>query len=396
MSNIEVFRSEARAWLEQNAPEEIRGKAGDPSWHYSGGRKASFHHPAQERWFAMMRERGWTAPDWPVEYGGGGLGAQEAAALKQELARLKLPPPLEGMGLSMIGPTLLQVGSPEQCREHLPKITSGQIRWCQGYSEPSAGSDLASLQTSARQVEDRFIINGQKIWTSGAHLADWIFMLTRTDSTAPKHLGITFVLLDLDQPGVEVRQIQMISGASPFCETFFTDAVADPANVIGGVNRGWTVAKVLLTHERSGSGPGNRPGTSSISRALAAARDKLGEQDGRVRDPIVRDKLAQLAMDQQCLQLTMQRSVDSRKAGEKPGPETSIFKLCRSEVSQHHDELMMTINGPEALGWEGDGFSEQELTQTRAYLRGRGGTIAAGTSEINLNIIAKRVLGLPD
>jgi alkylation response protein AidB-like acyl-CoA dehydrogenase len=302
----------------------------------------------------------------------------------------------------MIGPTLLQFGTDDQRREHLPKIVRGEIRWAQGYSEPNAGSDLASLQASARITGDQIIINGQKVWTSYADKADWMFGIFRTDSGAKKQEGITFLLLDMAQPGVEVRPIKLISGASPFCETFFTDARAHTKDIIHGVGNGWTVAKALLGHERTmigdlfGAGAGARSRPTAGNPLAELARDYLGDRDGRIADPLLRDRVAHFAIDERCFALTMQRSADSVKAGHKPGPESSIFKIYGTELNQRRHELMLAVRGPECLGWEAPGFDARELAQTRDWLRSRGNSIEGGTSEVQLNIIAKHVLGLPD
>jgi acyl-CoA dehydrogenase len=351
-----------------------------------------------------MAERGWTAPTWPKEYGGGGLTAAEAKVLTQELERQKLPTPLTGFGLSMIGPTLLQFGTEAQKQEHIRAIVRGQIRWAQGYSEPNAGSDLASLQTSAVIKGDEVIINGQKIWTSYGDKADCMFMLVRTDNAGKKQQGITFLLIDMDQPGVEVRPIKLISGSSPFCETFFSDARAKTKDIINGVGNGWTVAKALLGHERNMIG-GAFGGTGSRSPREAVAKNPMAETarryvgsgpNGQLGDPSLRDRISQMAMDQRVFLLTTQRNADGLRAGQQPGPESSIFKIYGTELNQRREELQLSIRGPQSLGWEGPGFAEDELMFTRTWLRSRGNTIEGGTSEVQLNIIAKRVLELPD
>jgi acyl-CoA dehydrogenase len=402
MADIESFRQEVRDFLEKSSPKGLRGAVGLEAGFW-GGRKPELPHPDSQRFCSMMAERGWTAPTWPKEYGGGGLDAAEAKVLEQELGRLRLPPPLTGFGLQMIGPTLLQFGSEEQRREHLPKIVAGQIRWCQGYSEPNAGSDLASLQTAAVISSDHLILNGQKVWTSYGDKSDWMFVLVRTDGSAKKQQGITFVLIDMRQPGVEVRPIKLISGNSPFCETFFTDARAELKNVINGLGNGWTVAKALLGHERNmignvfGGGGGRGPSGGPPKNVLAElGRKHAGERDGRIADAPLRDRIVQINMDQRCFLLTVQRNADSMKAGHRPGPESSIFKIYGTELNQRREELMLSIRGPECLGWEGAGFAPEALEQTRTWLRSRGNTIEGGTSEVQLNIIAKRVLDLPD
>lgn len=398
MTDIESFRRELREFFAE-LPKQL-GECPPPNAEYWGGRKAELPHPQSKRYCELMADRGLTAPLWPKEYGGGGLDKQQARAFLEELKRAQLPLPLVGFGLSMIGPTLLQFGTEEQKQEHIPKIVRGEIRWAQGYSEPNAGSDLASVQTSARMDGDDIILNGQKVWTSYGEKADWMFALTRTDSGAKKQEGITFLLFDMDQPGVEVRLIKLISGASPFCETFLSDARAKRKDVVLAVNKGWTVAKALLGHERNMIG--DVFGTAGAARGRAVttlselAREHAGERDGRVADPLLRDRITQITFDERCFALTMQRSADQLKAGHRPGAESSIFKVVGTELNQRREELMLSIRGPECLGWEGPGFDDLALAQTRTWLRSRGNTIEGGTSEIQLNIIAKHVLDLPD
>ena len=395
MADLEAFRRETREWLQKNAPAiacEPVPTTEDLCW---GGRKVQYD-PGVKQWLDVMAARGWTAPTWPKEYGGGGLDKHEARILGQEMASLGLRPPLIGFGLSMIGPLLLQEGSGELKKTHLPPTVRGEIRWCQGYSEPGAGSDLASLQTRAVVDGDDFVLNGQKVWTSFADKADWMFILVRTDPAAPKHEGITFLLMDMSSPGVSVRPIRLISGASPFCETFLSDVRVPRANVVGRVNGGWTMAKALLGHERTmiaGMGASERTTSDSLP---DLARRYIDDEDGKLADPVLRDRIAQLEIDRRCFELTLSRSRDGMKAGHKPGPETSFFKLYGTELNQRRRELMVQIAGPQGLGWEGDGFSDDEIRMTRDWLRSRGNSIEGGTSEVQLNIIAKRVLGLPD
>ncbi|MGD8859353.1 MAG: acyl-CoA dehydrogenase family protein [Myxococcales bacterium] len=402
MTDLDSFRADVRQYLEEKVPEGLRGQLG-PDAGYWGGRNPELYHPDAKRYCAVMAERGFTAPTWPKEYGGGGLDRAQAKVLDQELARLKLPPPLTGFGLSMIGPTLLQFGTEEQKQEHIPKIVRGEIRWCQGYSEPNAGSDLASLQTAARIEGDHMFLSGQKIWTSYGDKSDWMFVLVRTNTEVKKQQGITFVLIDMDQPGVEVRPIKLISGNSPFCETFFDNARAEMKNVIHGLNNGWTVAKALLGHERNmignvfgGGAPRSEKKGPPKNPLAELARKYLGEDGGRVADPILRDRVTQVSMDHRAFLLTLQRNADGLKAGHRPGPESSIFKIYGTELNQRREELMLSIRGPQCLGWEDVGFDADELAQTRTWLRSRGNTIEGGTSEVQLNIIAKRVLELPD
>jgi len=396
MADLEQFRADTHNWLLENSPAGVRGlilALGEGNW---GGRRATYPNPDMKRWLEVMAERGWTAPEWPTQYGGGGLSKAEAKILREEMAKLRLPEPLSGFGLTMIGPTLLQFGTEEQKLEHLPKIARGEIRWCQGYSEPGSGSDLASLQTKAVLHGDHYVINGQKIWTSYANYSDWMFMLVRTDPNAKKQEGITFILVDMATPGVETRPIKLISGSSPFCETFFTDVLVPAKNVVFKVNQGWTVAKALLNHERTmiASAFGGGGGKKRTMRDWA--REYVDFDGDRLADEALRQRIAQFEMDALAFKLTADRSRDAAKAGRPPGPESSMFKIYGTELNQRRQELLLSIAGPQSLGWEGPGFTERELTLTRDWLRSRGNTIEGGTSEIQLNIIAKRVLGLPD
>jgi len=401
MADLDTFRQETRDWLVKNAPPAIVGVASSDLEGNWGGKKATYAVPEMKTWLEIMGARGWTAPTWPKEYGGGGLSPAEAKVLAQEMAKLRIPPPLIGFGLTMIGPTLLQFGTDAQKREHLPKICRGEIRWCQGYSEPGAGSDLAGLQARGVIEGDHMTITGTKVWTSYADKSDWIFALVRTDPAAKKQEGISFVLIDMATPGVSVRPILLISGASPFCETHFENVRVPLANVVNGLNRGWTVAKALLGHERSmiadafgGGGGGQR--TSRGSALLRLARKHVATDGERIADRVLRDRIAQEELDTRAFALTVQRARDAAKAGHQPGPESSIFKVYATELNQRRHELMVQAAGPAALGWEGPGFGDEELELTRDWLRSRGNSIEGGTSEVQLNIIAKRVLGLPD
>ncbi len=393
MPDLDAFREETHRWLAANAPPSMRTPTRGTDELCWGGKKTTYA-PDVLRWRDVMVERGWTAPMWPREYGGGGLTPQEAKILTEEMAALSLRPPLIGFGLWMIGPLLLQEGSEVLKREHLPPIVKGEVRWCQGYSEPSAGSDLASLQTRAIADGDDFVVNGQKIWTSYGDKSDWMFLLVRTDSSARKQDGITFILLDMSTPGVSVRPIRLISGASPFCETLFTDVRIPGRNVVGERNRGWAIARALLGHERSMIADVYKE-RDDAARLVRAARQELGEDDGRVADRVVRDRIAQLEIDQACFDATIARGRAAAKAGDKPGHETSILKYYGTELNQRRRELHVEIAGPRTLGWEGAGFEETDVKLTCDWLRSRGNTIEGGTSEIQLNIIAKRVLGLP-
>ena len=392
--SLDSFREETQSWLEANYPASMRTPM--PLQEIpGGGRRATYKNPDTKVWMDLCAAKGFTAPTWPKEYGGAGLNTQESRIVREEMGRINAREPLVGMGLAMIGPALLEFGTEEQKAEHLPRISSGEIWWCQGYSEPNSGSDLASLQTSAVADGDEYIINGQKIWTSGADNADWIFCLVRTDPDAPKHRGITFILFSMDQPGISVKPIKLISGMSPFCETFFEDARASRKNVVGTVNEGWTVAKRLLQYERTmiGSmGSGNQA-TRSLQ-DLAA--EYVGMKGGKLADDSLRSKIIKHSMNDRSFGLTVRRSLEESKSTKAPSFVSSMFKLYGTEQNKVKYELMLEAMGSQMLGWEGDGFSGDEIARTRAWLRTKANSIEGGTSEVQLNIVAKRVLGLPD
>ena len=391
MSELDEFRAATRRWIDANCPPSLRGRAGEP---YAGGRRQSEAADAR-LWFDRCFERGFTVPDWPRRYGGGGLDAARTRVLRDELARAGAPAPLGGMGVSMIGPTLLEHGSDEQKLRHLPKIASGEVRWCQGYSEPGAGSDLANLATRAVDEGDYYRVTGSKIWTSGANYADWIFCLVRTDPDAPKHEGISFLLFAMDSPGVEVRPIKLISGQSPFCECFFTDVRVPKADLVGLPNRGWTIAKRLLQHERS-SISGLRGAPMRVGADVRdVARRYCGTRAGRIADAAFRERVATIEIDGRALALTQRRAREENSGG-TPTFATSMFKYYASELGKRRAELALAMMGSRALGWEGRAFTDEERDATRMWLRGKASTIAGGTSEVQLNIIAKRVLALPD
>jgi len=390
--SIENFRAETRAWLSENCPESMR----DRPVHFEDAFDI-YNTDDARAWRDACAAKGWTAPLWPKEYGGAQMSADEYRVFQEEMAAIKALPPETGMGLAMIGPTLLEFGTEAQKQEHLPKIATGLVRWCQGYSEPGSGSDLASLQTKAVLEGDQFIINGQKIWTSGANNADWMFALVRTDPNASKHDGISFVLLDMHQPGVSVKPIPLISGSSPFCETFFDNAIALRSNLVGELNKGWTVGKRLLQYERSASpAPRRKKAVKSLNPYAQIAKQYLGETGGKVSDADAREKITQQVMLEKSMQLTVQRVSAETKSGRAPGATTSIFKLVGSTIAKESSALKSELRGLAGVGWEGDTFSEDELDATRGWLRDRAVTIYGGTNEVQMNIIAKRVLGLPD
>ena len=388
---LTTFRREASDWLEENCPLSLRTSAS----YTAGGRKASYPNPDTKLWLDRMATRGWTAPTWPTEYSGGGLSPDELHVLEDEMRRINAPAPLGGHGLTMIGPAILEFGTRDQCMEHLPAIVRGEIRWCQGYSEPGAGSDLASLQCRADEDGDDYVINGSKIWTSGANEADWIFCLVRTDFNASKHQGISFVVLDMDSPGVTVSPIELISGSSEFCQTFFDNVRVPKRQRIGNPGEGWTVGKRLLQYERSSIG--GRGGPRQKTRTIdEIAKDYCGASNGKIARTDIRDRIMHQNIDDAAYQLTIRRSFEEAASNAAPSYLSSFFKYYGTEQNMRRQDLMMDILGSQGLGWEGEGFSGFERGSTRGWLRSKANSIEGGTSEVQLNIIAKRVLGLPD
>ena len=350
MTDLDTFRAETRAWLEANCPAECRGPVESDEDRVWGGRNAVFPTPAHKVWLDRMGAKGWTAPEWATEYGGGGLSREQAKVLNSEMRRIDAQPPLASFGVWMLGPALLQFGTEEQKQRFLPEIVRGEIRWCQGYSEPGAGSDLAAIQTRAEDKGDHWIVNGQKVWTSYADKADWIFCLVRTDPEAPKHLGISFVLLDMATPGVSTRPITLISGKSPFCETFFDDVRVEKANLVGTLNRGWDVAKHLLAHERTMIGAmGELGGGRPIGQV---ATGSIGMDDeGRLDDGMLRARIAELEVDAAAFRLSMERTGDLAKAGQAHPAIASMLKYYGSELNKRRHELLMAAGGSDALEW---------------------------------------------
>jgi alkylation response protein AidB-like acyl-CoA dehydrogenase len=388
----EGFRAEARSWLEENFPVSLRRD----SQRLAEALMMSGDRPAgdAELWRQRMAEKGWGAPTWPKAYGGGGLTPAQARVLGQEMAAVGAYNPIVGMGTSMFGPTLLEYGTEEQKRRHIPPIVRGEVRWCQGYSEPGAGSDLASLQTRCVDAGDHWVVNGQKIWTSGAQYADWCFCLVRTD-TSRKHEGISFVLINMHQAGVETRPIKLIAGNSPFCETFFTDARVEKDDMVGPLNGGWTVGKRLLQHERSGQGGGRLMGPTA--NLVDLAKEYVGlDETGRIADSDLRTRIAAHMIDARAHLLTIQRAAEEARGNQNPSATTSIMKNSGTRIGQEKAELTLEIMGAKGLGWEGDDFTDEERTAVRTWLSGKATTIFGGSFEIQNNIISKRILGLPD
>jgi len=387
MADLDSFRAKARAWLEANCPAEMRtpmkGEK-DLCW---GGRHFEFQSDAQRQWLDVMASRGWTVPDWPREYGGGGLSPAESKILKEEMQALGCRPPLTSFGISMLGPALLKFGTEEQKKHYLTQIARGEIRWCQGYSEPGAGSDLAGLQTKAEDKGDHYLVNGQKVWTSYADEADWIFCLVRT-STETKHGGISFLLFDMESPGVSTRPILLISGSSPFCETFFDDVKVPKDQLVGEVNKGWDVAKYLLGHERemiSGMGLGSGIGTGASGVTLGPVV--------RPEDPLTRAEIAAFDVDALAFAAMSERFIDQLKAGEAHPAMPSMMKYAGTELNKRRNELVMAAGGSDALEWDSDRSKNGKAA--RDWLRSKGNSIEGGTSEIQLGIVAKHILRLP-
>ena len=392
MTDLDAFRAETRAWLEANCPAECRGPVESDEDRVWGGRNAVFPTPAHKVWLDRMGAKGWTAPEWPAEYGGGGLSREQAKVLGSEMRRIDAQAPLASFGVWMLGPALLAFGTEEQKQRFLPEIVRGEIRWCQGYSEPGAGSDLAAIQTRAEDKGDHWIVNGQKVWTSYADKADWIFCLVRTDPAAPKHLGISFVLFDMATKGVSTRPITLISGKSPFCETFFDDVRVEKANLVGTLNRGWDVAKHLLAHERTMIGA---MGEIGGGRPLGqVATGSIGMDDeGRLDEPMLRARIAELEVDAAAFRLAMERTGDQVKAGQAHPAIASMLKYYGSELNKRRHELLMAAGGSDALEWEGE--RSRGGKAARDWLRTKANSIEGGTSEVQLNIIAKHLLQLP-
>lgn len=390
MPNLDEFRQETRAWLEENCPASMREPIESDKDQCWGGRKWVFESDEQKLWLERMAERGWTVPQWPKEYGGGGLSREEAKILQQEMARIVARRPLESFGIDMLGPALFKFASEEQKRRFIPEIIRGEIRWCQGYSEPNAGSDLASLQMRAEDKGDHYLVNGSKVWTSYADKADWIFCLVRTDFDAPKHQGISFLLFDMESPGVSTNPIKLISGKSPFCETVCENVKVPKENLVGELNKGWDIAKYLLTHEREmiGGFGLSRAGTKTLGQM---AVDAIGTDDGRLAESGIRTDIADFEIDEMAFALTIERVVDEAKVGQGTGAASSLLKLYGTELNKVRNELLMSIGGSDALAWE-SGSGE---TQAQHWLRSKGNSIEGGSSEIQLNIIAKRILGMP-
>jgi alkylation response protein AidB-like acyl-CoA dehydrogenase len=390
-TNLEEFRQEARDWLAANFPPALKNQAMQAMLGVQTGDSDI------AKWRRALGSKGWTAPTWPKQYGGGGLSVPEARVLQEEMRKIGAFQPLGfGMGITMIGPTILDYGTEEQKRTHIPPIVKGEVQWCVGYSEPNAGSDLASLQLKAVDAGDHWVLNGQKTWTSGAQYSDWCGLLTRTNPKAKKHEGISFMLVNMRQPGIETRPIALIAGASPFCETFFTDATAPKDALLGELNVGWTVGKRLLQHERASQtgagGPGRRPQPlSDIAKKYVGV-----DAQGRIADADLRMRVTSNMMASHAHELTLARAAAEAKGNQNPGHAPSILKNSATAMMQTRAELTLEIMGAQAMGWDGQGFTQEEIEFVRGWLGGKAMSIYGGSQEIQWNIISKRILGLPD
>jgi len=385
----EAFRQRVRRWLEANIPDD---------WTRFGLSEV----PRPEayaflrKWQATLYDAGFIGITWPKEYGGQGLTFVEEMILHQEMALQKAPPMLNVLGVGMAGPTIIAYGTEEQKKRYPAKILSCEEIWCQGYSEPNAGSDLASLQTRAVKDGDHWVINGQKVWTSLAHIADWMMLLARTDPDAPKHKGITYFLLDMKSPGVTVKPLKQLTGDAEFNEVFFDNVRVHESRVLGGVNNGWAVGLTTLMYERLALGFGLQVRLRiSVDQLVDMARRM--EKNGRslTKDPVMRQKLAQLWIDTESLKYTGARAVTRLLKGELPGPEASTGKMMWVETHQRLQELAMEIQGPYSQLARGSAAAVDGGVWQYSFLRSRANSIEGGTTEIQKNIIGERVLGLP-
>jgi len=393
LENLDQFRQDARAWLEDNCPESQRQPM-TPDQQYWGGRGGSFPSDDAKLWFERMRDQRWIAPEWPEQYGGGGHTALQAKIIKEEMKRISARTPLFSHGLWMLGPALLEYGSEEQKQQHIPAIINADVRWCQGYSEPGSGSDLASLQCKAEDMGDHYLINGSKSWTTSADKADWIFCLVRTDRSAKKQEGISFLLIDMATPGISVTPINLISGDSEFCQTFFDDVKAPKSGLVGEVNTGWSIAKALLVHERKLMAEMGSDTPRQVVAPNAAAREYLEFENGKIVNSQLRGELVDYDMNMHAIGLTHFRSFEERQAGIQSAVPL-VMKYVGTEAEKVKSELLLAIMGSQGLGWEGEGYSAEELDTLRLWAMSKAMTIAGGTSEIQLNVIAKTLLELP-
>jgi len=395
LSSLESFREEIRQWLEANCPASLRSPATQEEQVW-GGRHIEFPSSDAKLWFERCVAKGYCVPEWPVQYGGAGFDAEQLQIFKQEMARIKARSPQVNLGIWMAGPVILEFGTEEQKQEHLPKIARGEIRWCQGYSEPGAGSDLAGLQCKAEDKGDHFLLNGSKIWTSYADKSDYIYCLVRTNFTVPKREGITFLLFDMALEGVTTRPIELITGERHFCQTFFDNVKVPKSAVLGQINKGWKVAKRVLEFERNMMSDLGSTVASTLSPRSAAEKYIGKDENGKLKDAVLRDAIARHEVYKEAFDVTQKRMIDEFTHGAGNLNLAMIFKYCGTEEEKRKYELMLKIMGERGLGWQDEQhFDTQELSVPFDWMGAKTHTIAGGTSEIQLNIIAKRVLELP-
>ncbi len=396
MSNLDTFRKQTGDWLEANCPARMRTPSKRSEGVY-GGRNAVFPNEDAKIWMERMVEKRWTAPEWAPEYGGAGLSPEEAKILVQEMDRLQCRKPITGHGFWMLGPALLEYGTEAQKLEHLPKIARGEIRWCQGYSEPGSGSDLASLRCKAEDKGDHFIVNGQKSWTSDGDKADWIFCLVRTNSDGKKQEGITFVLFDMESPGVSTRAVPLITGDAHFCDTFLDNVKVPKENIVGEIHKGWSVAKALLVHERKMMSELERNMPKGKYSVVEYAQHYLAlDENGKVKDSSMRNRITEFLMENKTVGLAQKRAFEEGMAGVLDMRVTSIFKYVGTENKKVKDELIIDMMGVAGAGWDNEQFSDDEYYRAYEWMSGKALTIAGGSSEVQLNLVSKRSLGLPE
>ena len=393
LEDLEQFRHAVRQWLGSNCPESQRQPM-TPDEQYWGGRRAQFPSDDARLWFERMRDKGWIAPEWPEQYGGGGLTSQQARIVTDEMKRIKARTPIYGIGIWMLGPALLEYGSEEQKEQHIRAIVNGQIRWAQGYSEPGAGSDLASLQCKAEDKGDHFLVNGSKTWTTAADKCDWIFCLVRTSNEGKKQEGISFLLIDMDNPDISTTPIGLISGKSEFCQTFFDNIKVPKENLIGGLNKGWGVAKALLVHERKLMAEMGSNTPRQVVAPSMAAREYLEFEQGKIADSQLRSDLVDYDMHMHAVGLTHFRTFEEKNHGVSSAAPL-VMKYVGTEAEKTKSELLLAIMGSRGLGWEGEGFTSEEIDTLRMWAMSKAMTVAGGTSEVQLNVIAKNILELP-
>ncbi len=382
----EAFREEVRAWIAQAMPPHIKAKA-EVDGH--------FEHEETMEWHRILAKKGWIAPNWPEELGGPGFSANQRFIFQEEL-ELAGTPQLSPFGLVMVGPLIIQFGNDAQKKRFLPKILSGEEAWCQGYSEPGSGSDLASLSTRAVDAGDHFLVNGQKTWTTYAQYADWIFCLVRTSTEGKKQAGISFLLIDMKSEGIEVKPMLTIGHTPAFCDTFFENVKVPKENLVGPLDGGWTLAKALLGHERTLIAAVGQS-TRAIRRVKRIAAEQVRGGKPLIDHPGFRAKIARLEIRLRSLQLANYRALAGAQLGHAPGPESSILKLVGSHLLQDVLDLGMEVMGHDQLSWfnEAGVVPAQEQWMASAFCYARATTIYGGSNEIQKNVIAKYILGLP-